>query len=65
MIKLNDEQLRKLADIFADFGIVIIGSALIPTILGQGFTSLSLIGISLTIIFWLSSLRLLKHTNQC
>ncbi len=65
MIKLNDEQLSKLADIFADFGIVMMGSTIIPTILGQGFNSLSVIGLLLTGVFWIWSLRLLKYEKPC
>ena len=65
MIKLNDEQLQKLADIFADFGIVMIGSAIIPTVLGKGFTSSTIIGMAITGVFWLSSLILLKTKKSC
>lgn len=63
MIKLNGEQLKKLADIFADFGIVITASAVLPSILGKQFNSSIIIGVLLSIIFWATSIRLLTSKN--
>lgn len=59
--KLSTDQLQKLSDIVADTGIVSLASVVLPVILGQLNPVYLIIGIPLTLLFWTTSIVLLKY----
>lgn len=63
MIRLNQDQLKKLSDIFSDGGILTTGSVVIPIYFDNYNPKIFYVGIVLTLAFWVISLILLRN-NQ-
>lgn len=60
MLKFKDHQLNKLADISANIGLLMLASAVIPTLLEEFNLFLLLSGGLLSVFFWIVSLSLVK-----
>lgn len=61
--KLSSDQVQKLSDIVADTGIVSLGSVILPVILSQLKPIYLIIGMPLTLLFWTTSIVLLRYKN--
>lgn len=60
-LHLVDEQIKKLSDIAADLGLIMVASVILPAILQDKVNLLeSAIGSVIALLCWLTSLRLLK-----
>ena len=60
MLKLSNDQLDKIADICSDIGLLMLASVGLPPILDKFNTVPALTGISIAILFWAISLKILK-----
>ena len=64
--KLSDKQIQKIADILADLGVVLAVSTILPSILNEFKPSKFVLGVIISLIFWLTSIGILntKTWNQ-
>ena len=66
MFKLTDKQIEGLANIFSDFGVVMVGSVVLPIIISDSPQKLlMIIGGVLTCAFWTICIILLKYSKPC
>jgi len=65
MFKLNSKQLDRLSEIFANAGLVVLASLVLPYFTGTNInSSMILIGLGLSIISLIVSLVLLKNKKR-
>ena len=62
-LKLEEEQIHKLADIASDTGLVALGSVVLPAVFDRMDVMRMAIGFIATILLWLTSIWLIKLRN--
>lgn len=58
--KLNRRQLDKLSDILSDIGVVVFASAVLPAVFDRLDLFRLLLGLLISVVLWIVSLRLRK-----
>ena len=58
--RFTKSQLKKIADIISDIGLIIFASFVIPSVLNQASFLWIFIGLLLTLTLWLISIRIIK-----